>query len=426
MQSIRNWGCSSDRIESEMNEKIAPTIIILVLAAFLAGCLPGANSQNPTTPPESAPVTITTTATLAPTSLPASPMVTNTPLPTLTPLPSPTWIPEKPAGTHTPPELIYISRNNQVMAQEYEGSARILAELPDSGRVLDALTTRGRIYVLAERAVLEVNLDSATNRILANLDPPVLYGSLMVFGETHLLYSANINGWDQAGIGTIDLENDEHRYLPESTGYIAPLGFEPHDDQLTGVPLGGDPEFPEFVHVNLETGEVTRGWPTSDPPMTAFGYVRAAMTRDGRFLAFPTRQFIEIHQPFVYGLSLYDFSAKPPALQSFELPQAPSHISDNMLAAPDQHTFFFLLRAGSFHDEPATSYGLWQFDALTGGFAMVADWVNPTSHLAWVTPEGDWLLLVSEANEPVMVHVPSGQVYPYNLDNKQIAQFMRP
>ena len=160
--------------------------------------------------------------------------------------------------------------------------------------------------------------------------------------------------------------------------------------------------------------------------MTAFGYVRAAMTQDGRFLAFPTRQFIEIHQPFVYGLSLYDFSAKPPALQSFELPQAPSHISDNMLAAPDQHTFYFLLRAGSFHDEPATSYGLWQFDALTGGFAMVADWVNPTSHLVSITPEGDWLLLVSEANEPVMVHVPSGQVYPYNLDNKQIAQFMRP
>ena len=172
MQSIRNWGCSSDRIESEMNEKIAPTIIILVLAAFLAGCLPGTNNQIPTTPPESASVTGTTLATLAPTSLPASPTVTNTPLPTLTPLPSPTWIPEKPAGTHTPPELIYISRNNQVMAQEYEGSARILAELPDSGRVLDALTTHGRIYVLAERAVLEVKQDALWLPPLAVRDQP--------------------------------------------------------------------------------------------------------------------------------------------------------------------------------------------------------------------------------------------------------------
>lgn len=313
-----------------------------------------------------------------------------------------------------------------MVTQEYEGSARILAELPDSGRVLDALTTHGRIYVLTERAVLEVNLESATNRILADLDPPVLNGSLLVYGNKYLLYSVNINGWDQAGIGTVDLENDEHRYMPESTGYIAPLGFAPHDDRLTGVPLSGDPEFPEFLHVNLETGEVTRGWPTSDPPMTAFGYEWAAMTQDGRFLAFSTKQSIAIHQPFVFGLSLYDFSAAPPTLQSFALPQAPSHIFGSMLAAPDQHTFFFLLRAGSLHDEPATSYGLWQFDALKGSFAIVADWVNPTSHLAWITPEGDWLLLVSEDNKPVMVHAPSGQVYPYNLDPKQIAQFVRP
>jgi hypothetical protein len=402
-----------------MNEKMAPAIVTLILAIFLAACLPGANSQNPATLPEPAPITVTTAATLAST-------VTNTPLPTSTPLPSPTWMPEKPAGTHTPPELIYISRNNQVMAQEYEGSARILAELPDTGRVLDALTTHGRIYVLTERAVLEINLDGTANRILADLDPPVLSGSLMVYGETHLLYSVNVNGWDQAGIGTVDLVNDEHRYIPESTGYIAPLGFEPQDDQLIGVPLSGDPEYPEFVHVNLETGELTRGLPTSNPPMTAFGYEWAAMTRDGRFLAFSTKQYIAIHQPFVFGLSLYDFSAEPPALQSFALPQAPSHIFGNMLAAPDQHSFYFLLRAGSYHDEPATSYGLWRFDALTGSFAMVADWGNPTSHLAWVTPQGDWLLLVSEANEPVMVHAPSGQAYPYNLDHKQIAQFVRP
>jgi hypothetical protein len=305
--------------------------------------------------------------------------------------------------------------------QPFNGEARQIASLPDNARILDAVEMDGYVFILGESDILEVNLETGASRPFVLPDPPALFGALLPLGKSSLVYSVSINAWDQAGIGIVDIDSRTQRYWALSTGYMSPVGLDPLDGDFILIPLSGDPEFPWFAKLDLETGEITESWPTSNPPIKEFGSGCAVLTQDGRYLVFPTSR-VDSQANIEYRLSVYDILAKPAILKSYSLPLPPSHISGCPVAASDNRSFYFSLAPGSRWEDPEASHGLWRFDAVSEEFSKVADLEFPDIRTLSVDKSAKWLLLQKEIGGQLFyLHISTGALYPVDLGDNRAA-----
>lgn len=93
------------------------------------------------------------------------------------------------------------------------------------------------------------------------------------------------------------------------------------------------------------------------------------------------------------------------------LPYSPSHIAYRLAWAPDGRGLYFLLHSGTPSDEPATSYGLWQYSLNNNGFSQVTALEDPALHLLSMHHAGEWLVSQPEnARFFAFVYLPDGEV----------------
>ena len=329
----------------------------------------------------------------------------------------------------TPPALLYIA-DNQLYEQQPESAALIRANLGEEGNVLDALRVKESVFVLREKGLQRIEIDTGKTKMTVEFNKVPLFGELARTSNNNvLLYSL---AWDSAcsstgigaTIGLYQIDKDRSREVfAKDEGTIKPLGLATDEQNIYGLPLGCDPEFDRFWLISIDQGKITKELQTSDATTKEFGEVYAALSPDAHFLAFTTLHRLEPGDPPNYGLSVYDLESL--VIERYELPK-PSSYGDGLLWSPNSQKLYFILNAGTPYDDSSESYGLWSLDVHTGAFSPVTNLETRFIHLISISPDGQWILVQPETNPSVTcVHVPSGEQFLIDLPSDTISKLVR-
>jgi len=329
----------------------------------------------------------------------------------------------------TPPALLYVA-NNKLYEQQPDGTTLISVNLGEEGNILDAVRVKDTVFVLREKGLQRIEIDTGETKMAVEFDKVPLFGELArTSNDFVLLYST---AWDSAcsstGIGaTVGLyqinKDISTEVFVKDEGTIKPLGLTMDGQSIYGLPLGCDPEFDRFWLISIDQGKITKELQTSDATSKEYGEAYAALSLDARFLAFTTLHRIESEGPPIYRLSVYDLESL--VIERYELPKPPSY-GDGLLWSPNSEKLYFILNPGAPYDDSSESYGLWSLDIHTGIFLPVTSLDNRFIHLVSISSDGEWILLQPETEPSVTyVHVPTGEQFVINLPPEGLSKIVR-
>ncbi len=325
------------------------------------------------------------------------------PTSTLIPTPFPTLDPSL-------PHFLYIYQN-ALIEQDTNGARSVLAQLPESGQARDALQIGDEVFVWREQGIQRVRLSDGTSELAVQFEKPSLFGQLMAASNRRALLYSNVveSSCSATGFGGIvgqyRIDSGTSRTIFSSQRNIHMLGQATDGRTLYVHPVGCDPSFGEIWQVSMETGETVATLPARDEAAHTYGYGSASLSPNARYLIFTATHAAKANglDYLEYRLGFYDLAAQTPPLLWLDLPNPHSHIY-SALWSPDSRGWYCSLRAGSDLNQTAgESYGLWRLDVQSLTFSRVADVPEPTIHLVTLTPDGQWLILLSEQMDHITV-----------------------
>ena len=314
-------------------------------------------------------------------------------------IPSPTYQePEfcsRPAS-HLWPEAFYVWVNSLWRVQSNTEPQEVVS-LPEAGNLLDALLVGDFIYLLRSDGLQRIALAERTVELAVSFPESRIGGSLLVSPRQDEVIFATTDG----KVGLYLPASGEVETLIDREGFYRPLGYTPDSARLYLLPQAGDPEFATIISLTLASGVVS-----AIPVGIGHGY--AALSPNSRQLAISA---VRAGTSLEYGLGLLDLGHSDPETTWLSLPNPPSHIAYGLAWAPDGRGLYFLLHSGTPSNEPATSYGLWQYRLQNSGFTQVKALEDPALHLVSMHPGGEWLVLQPEnARFFAFVYLPNGEV----------------
>jgi len=329
----------------------------------------------------------------------------------------------------TPPALLYIA-DNQLYEQQTNGTALISNNLGEAGNVLDAVRVKDTVFVLREKGLQRIEINTGKTKMAVKFDKVPLFGELARTSNDHvLLYST---AWESAcsstgigaTIGLYQIDQDISREVfVKDEGMIKPLGLTTDQQSIYGLPLGCDPEFDRFWLISIDQGQITKELQTSDATNKEYGEAYAALSPDTHFLAFTTLHRTEPEDPPNYRLSIYDLNSL--TIKRYELP-SPSSYGDGLLWSPGSQKLYFILNPGAPYDDSSESHGLWSLDIHTGVFSPVTGVDTRFIHLVTISTDGQWILLQPETEPSVTyVHVPTGEQLVIKLPSEGLSKIVR-
>ena len=308
------------------------------------------------------------------------------------------------------PALLYIAEG-LLIERHANGTDEVIASLPDEGAVSDAIRVEDSVFVLRQRGLQRVGLADGVGEVVVRFDEPILFGELLYSAVGHtILYSlAPDSGCTAIGVhaGFYELDTRIARtFFSREEGYLHLLGTTRDNLSVYAVPFGCDPEFPEVWRISLATGEILATLPTWDSTNREYGDQYAALSPNGRYLAFASSRSEALGDPVQYtlrhGLGVYNLEPQAWSIQRLDLPNSPSHAS-GLLFSPDGGSLYFLLQPEAADEEPGFSHGLWRLDVRAGAFSRVAAVEDPLAHLLTMTDDGRYVVLQSENSRNVTV-----------------------
>ncbi|MGB9591260.1 MAG: hypothetical protein ACPL1K_01945 [Candidatus Kryptoniota bacterium] len=301
-------------------------------------------------------------------------------------------------GVQDQPEIYYI-HDNKFIRQQPGQKSEMLLTLPDLGETKDALKIEGMIFVLRERGLQKVSIADKSVDLITQFANPVISGVLSADPNHYTLIFAVD---DKVEIYDLGKQTTNEVFSQPGAGFFKPIGLTKDGKKLYLVPHSGDPEFPEILILNLNSGKI-------ESFSIGIGY-EAALSQNARYLAIASVHYIALEKPIEYGLTLFDLFAPQTSGRILPIPNSPSHVSD-LIWSSDNKRVYFLLRPGTPYDDLTTSYGIWCWNVESETFSQVVAIKNPAMHLVDISPDGEWILLRPEVESSIdLVHIPTGKI----------------